>query len=162
MTSNHYFQKWRDTTFPILNSFKKIHLLLLLSLIFFGFNLLAQQVWYKQIISGLNAGTYLVQIKDALDCTFYDTIVLTEPIQLAINLAKVENLCSYECNGELIVGASGGTLPYQFSIDNGVTFQTNNSFTNLCSGLYQINVTDNNNCDLTILGSLIIIDNPKC
>ncbi|GEM_PF-4426827 len=48
MTSNQYFQKWENTTFLNQNYFKKIHLLLLLSLIFFGLNLPAQQVWYNE------------------------------------------------------------------------------------------------------------------
>lgn len=107
---------------------------------------------------GLSAGNYFIEIMDDLNCTFYDTIDILEPVQNGVNISKVENLCSYSCDGELTLNASGGTLPYLYSIDNGTTFLMTNTFNNLCSGQYQVRVVDDNNCQINILDSLLFID----
>jgi hypothetical protein len=41
-----------------------------------------------------------------------------------------------------MVNMSGGYPPYQYSVDDGVTFRNSPFFTNLCSGLYSVVVTD--------------------
>jgi len=53
-----------------------------------------------------------------------DDILITDPS------------CSDSCNGEIVIIASGGIPPMEYSIDNGQTFQTSNSFTGLCAGMY--------------------------
>ncbi len=50
--------------------------------------------------------------------------------------------CSDSCNGEIVINASGGTGLIQYSVDNGVTFQTDNYFTGLCGGMVEIFVQD--------------------
>ncbi len=50
--------------------------------------------------------------------------------------------CSDSCNGEIIINASGGTGLIEYSVDNGVTFQTDNYFTGLCGGMVEIFVQD--------------------
>jgi hypothetical protein len=49
-----------------------------------------------------------------------------------------------ECDGEVTITASGGTGPYTYSIDNGVTFQSADNFANLCEGDYAIIIKDSN------------------
>lgn len=49
-----------------------------------------------------------------------------------------------ECQGTIIITASNGRSPYEYSVDNGVTFQSNNTFTGLCQGDYLIVVRDKN------------------
>ena len=108
--------------------------------------------------TGLNAGTYLIQIRDSENCFFYDTIVISEPLQNSLSVQIVENLCPLECNGEIAMNAAGGTLPYQYTINGGTTYFTTSTFSNLCSGQYQIEVMDGNNCVVSILDSLMFID----
>lgn len=48
------------------------------------------------------------------------------------------------CQGVILITASNGKIPYQYSIDNGITFQTSNVFTGLCQGEYFIVVKDKN------------------
>ncbi len=108
--------------------------------------------------SNLNAGTYYIHVSDSRGCVFYDTVLITEPLQNGVSITKVENLCSDQCTGELVINAIGGTMPYLYSVDNGTSFQTTNAFTNLCSGQYPIKVIDNNNCQINILDSLEFID----
>ena len=59
-----------------------------------------------------------------------DDILITDPS------------CSDSCNGEIVIIASGGIPPMEYSIDNGQTFQTSNSFTGLCAGMYDAVVQD--------------------
>lgn len=49
-------------------------------------------------------------------------------------------ICS--CDGNLMVNVSGGYPPYQYSIDNGVTYFNSPIFSQLCSGIYSIKVID--------------------
>ncbi len=45
-------------------------------------------------------------------------------------------------DGTITVYVSGGTTPYQYSIDGGVTYQASNSFNGLTSGAYSVYVKD--------------------
>jgi gliding motility-associated-like protein len=47
-------------------------------------------------------------------------------------------------NGSITINASGGTAPYQYSINNGVSFQAANVFNGLDSALYLVLVKDAN------------------
>lgn len=46
-----------------------------------------------------------------------------------------------DCDGSLEITASGGTGPYEYSI-NGTTFQSSNLFEDLCVGCYNIIIRD--------------------
>lgn len=60
------------------------------------------------------------------------------------------------CNdGILWVNAQNGNPPFLFSLDNGVTWQTNNYFTDLTAGTYQICIQDANGCEDCITDSLV-------
>jgi hypothetical protein len=52
--------------------------------------------------------------------------------------------CEGVCNGSILINPIGGTAPYTYSIDNGVTYQTSNIFTNVCGGSYSVVVKDSN------------------
>lgn len=111
--------------------------------------------------TSLNAGQYFIEIKDDLNCAFYDTVNVSKPTQNNMTISKTENLCSNTCEGELILNTTGGTSPYLYSINNGVSFQTSHTFTDLCSGEYQIKVVDDNNCHINMVDSLMFIDTLK-
>ncbi len=57
-----------------------------------------------------------------------------------------QNSCGGACTGSVSFAVSGGTQPYTYSSDNGLTFQTNNSFTGLCATNYTLVVKDANGC----------------
>jgi hypothetical protein len=59
---------------------------------------------------------------------------------LGLNVTTNEVLCSGK--GSIIIQAYGGTPPYQYSINNGTTFQTSPIFPNLGSGNYLVVVQD--------------------
>jgi hypothetical protein len=50
--------------------------------------------------------------------------------------------CESTCNGSVIITPFGGTAPYQYSIDNGVTYQNSNIFNGICGGSYPITILD--------------------
>ena len=51
-----------------------------------------------------------------------------------------------DSNGEISVNATGGTGPYEYSIDGAVTWQASNVFSGLLSNSYTIEVRDANLC----------------
>ena len=72
----------------------------------------------------------------------------------------VTNSDCQACNGEILVTPSGGTNPYQYSIDGGVTFQALNNFTALCGGAipgtnYTIDIQDSLGCVATVSDDVI-------
>ena len=63
--------------------------------------------------------------------------------QLVINTVGVESpQCHALCNGSLNISASGTSGPYQYSIDGGATYHSQNFFNSLCAGTYDIWVHD--------------------
>jgi hypothetical protein len=50
-------------------------------------------------------------------------------------------------NGLINIFAAGGSAPYQFSIDGGLTFQSSPIFAGLSPGIYQILVVDQGGCE---------------
>jgi len=50
--------------------------------------------------------------------------------------------CNTGTDGSIVVTASGGSSPYQYSIDNGTTWQMSNTFNGLSAGSYSVIVQD--------------------
>lgn len=79
-------------------------------------------------------------------------VTISQPAELKIeNITKAsyhgsDLSCSTSADGKITVTASGGTTPYQYSIDNGANFQAGNVFSGLAAGTYQIVVKDANGC----------------
>ncbi|MFC4221744.1 T9SS type B sorting domain-containing protein [Flagellimonas marina] len=96
------------------------------------------------------AGDYDVYVRDnngnAGYCqASYDITVAQDP-PLAISVSDSGILCSGEAQATITITASGGEAPYQYSINNGATFQASNTFVNQAAGSYNIRVRDANNC----------------
>lgn len=108
--------------------------------------------------SNLSVNTYIVLIKDANNCTTNSqSFTITEPSAVSFTTTQNNVVCNGGNNGSITVTASGGTGTYQYSKDNGSTFQTSNTFVNLVAGSYTIKVKDANNC-ITISQSVIITE----
>lgn len=62
-------------------------------------------------------------------------------------VTKQNTTCSgnQNCDGSIQVVASGGVPPYQYSINNGTTFQSSNIFNGVCSGTYTVVTKDSVN-----------------
>ncbi len=77
------------------------------------------------------------------DLVFTDTVFVKKktPTETVI---KVDPTCAP--NGSITVTAAGGTPPYQYSINNGTSYQASNVFTGLSGGTYTVLVRDALSC----------------
>ncbi len=94
-------------------------------------------------ITGLCAGVYTVTVTDNNGCQKIDSIEISEPTALVLNMNSSDATCHGVCDGSASVSVSGGTSPYSYSWSNGAT---DSSITGLCAGTYTVTVTDNNGC----------------
>ena len=101
-------------------------------------------------ISNLPAGYYAVEVRDSNNCLAEGNITLQEPDLLEMVLDSLKNpSCRGDANGLIEVSATGGTAAFQYSIDNGLSWQTAGLFTGLSSGTYQMMLRDVNGCETT-------------
>jgi gliding motility-associated-like protein len=97
--------------------------------------------------TGLCSGTYSVLIVDAQGCNNTFSVPVTSPTQLGISSNLQQPDCGF-CNGSATVTGTGGTGPsYTYSWTSGAT---GSEVSNLCAGLYQVEVTDMLNCRQTV------------
>ncbi len=96
-------------------------------------------------IEQLGPGVYTVTVTDANDCTDTGTVTLTEPTDVEVTLTVSQPDCFGRDAGTIIVNATGGAPPYQYSL-NGGPLQTSNTFTNLPADIYTLDVYDANDC----------------
>ncbi|CAA7194759.1 T9SS type B sorting domain-containing protein [Chryseobacterium potabilaquae] len=98
-------------------------------------------------ISNIGAGTYWVDLTFN-GCTYRQTVHVME--------SSLPEIVSIEINGYTVtIGASGGTPPYEYSLDN-ITWQSSNVFQNVPRGNHTIYVRDSKNCDITSRPFVII------
>ncbi|MCX2742378.1 gliding motility-associated C-terminal domain-containing protein [Mangrovivirga sp. M17] len=115
--------------------------------------------------TGLVAGTYDIVVRDGNGCLATVQANVSEPAPLVIdNISSIDAGCTTGNEGEITISASGGTLDYEYSIDNGSTFQNSNNFTGLSAGTYDIVVRDANGCTVSSTatinpGANITVDN---
>lgn len=94
--------------------------------------------------SNLGAGNYTIVITDFKGCTIDSTVTVTEPDSVEVTAIDITNVtCNGDADGGLVIHSPTGS---QFSIDGGTTFQSNNTFTGLLAGTYNIQVQDANGC----------------
>lgn len=99
-------------------------------------------------------GNYIINVRDANGCIDPIDTVLVVPVAPTPTATITSNLCIGTTPTFITVNATSGTAPYQYSLNGGV-FGTNNTFTNLPAGTYNIIVRDSFGCTYTV-PSLII------
>ena len=102
------------------------------------------------IFNGLTAGNYSFTVFDAQGCQIALNANLTEPTALQITAVTTTNSSCNLSNGSLEVIASGGTMPYQYSLDNFISQQGQGLFSSIYAGNYSIQVMDSNGCQNVI------------
>ena len=98
--------------------------------------------------SGLVAGSYHLTVSDANGCQIIQEVNITEPADLAIttNLEK-DVTCFGNSDGAIEVTVRGGTSVYTYSwTKDGTAFANTEDLSNLSPGIYQMTVSDANNC----------------
>ena len=74
--------------------------------------------------------------------------ICSEDYDISVNAIVNDALCGL--NGSITVQAYGGEVPYQYSINGGLTYQSSPMFNGLVDGTYVVFVQDNN----SVVGSL--------
>jgi guanyl-specific ribonuclease Sa len=100
-------------------------------------------------IPNLVAGIYNIEIIDAIGCRTFGswTIEPSSIIRLDTPTVTLTNVkCQGSNDGAITINATGGKLPYSYSIDDGATYVPNNTFANLDAGKYFTYVKDANGC----------------
>jgi len=98
--------------------------------------------------TSLAAGSYQVEVIDAMGCKDITTVTVQQPalLQLQETMSAHQNVdCFGNSTGGVTVAASGGTPQYTYEL-NGVTNNTGVFSNQLAEGVYTVNVTDANQC----------------
>ena len=111
-------------------------------------------------IMDLVAGTYSVTVLDSNNCSNNTSFDITTPDALEYTILGVirDESCEGSCNGQLSIDLSGGSAPYV-----GISTNTSNSnmitstmigdsiLGDMCSGTWDVELTDANNCNSSIM-----------
>ncbi|MCK5788800.1 MAG: SprB repeat-containing protein, partial [Chlamydiia bacterium] len=102
------------------------------------------------IFTNLSPGAYLLLTKDANGCSFYyenNPVVVGNPDELIFtNVIADDGPCIQSAIKTIEVFADGGTGDVSYSIDNGVTYQESNFFTDVPIGDAYLFIKDGNGC----------------
>lgn len=101
--------------------------------------------WQSSNVFNVAAGSHTIIIRDVNGCTTPQTLTVTEPPVLSAVPVNTNASCNGGNDGTITVNATGGNSTYEYSIDNGATWQTGNIF-NVAPGNYAILVRDNLGC----------------
>lgn len=97
----------------------------------------------SSVISGLREDEYRVTVRDANACETRDTFLIESRPYLNVQPWVVHASCGGSCDGSVEIDVSGGEAPYTFVWDDGEEGPVRE---NLCSGGYDVRVTDVNGC----------------
>ena len=91
--------------------------------------------------TGLAVGTYTVSVTDTSGCFATDVITVTAPPSMTLSFTGSDAICSGVCDGNSSASVSNGNSPFTYLWDDSGA-QTNANATGLCSGTYNLTVTD--------------------
>lgn len=96
--------------------------------------------------TNLTAGIYNLVIRDVNNCIRDTTVTITQPPMMTILVTKTNITCFGDNDGTINISITGGVLPYQYSINNGLNYFPTGNFTNLAPGSYSVVGRDANGC----------------
>lgn len=95
--------------------------------------------------TGLLAGTYIVTVTDANNCSVQDTATVFEPTALQLQTYMWPTTCAFGADGQAWVTVAGATPPYSY-LWNDPGSQSSDTAIGLTAGIYTVTVTDSNGC----------------
>ncbi|WP_271782727.1 T9SS type A sorting domain-containing protein [Aquimarina algiphila] len=115
----------------------------------------------SRVFNNVQQGNYSVRVEDGF--TFNNaSVTFTEPDVLSLSITRGDNISCYNgSNGRIVLNPQGGTRPYSFSIDNRLTYISEDDLTDftiesLISGEYEVWLRDANNCEIVIPQSITL------
>ncbi|MEO6830850.1 MAG: gliding motility-associated C-terminal domain-containing protein [Chitinophagaceae bacterium] len=126
----------------------------------------------SNLVTGFNAGTHVVHVKDANGCIRDSSILLTEPAALSFTVPGINQpTCEGFKDGSITIAARGGVSPYTYQMPPN-PYKNVSFYTGLSEGSYTVRVMDSNNCVydtiITLIGNphLVIesvdVQSPSC
>lgn len=122
------------------------------------------------LFSGVGANTYYVEITDNNGCTSYDTVVITEPAEIATTtLVETAIACGGSTGTVRVRIDSGGVANFKYDwstdgsfplpLDSTVTkADTFSLHTGLTAGTYYVRITDNGGAGCVALDTITLVD----
>ncbi|MEA5110565.1 MAG: choice-of-anchor L domain-containing protein, partial [Lentimicrobium sp.] len=100
--------------------------------------------------TGDNAETFIVRVRNSCPCdeniSYVEEVInIYEQVTIA-SVSATNAQCAGQSNGVITINATGGSGSYQYSINNGTTWQSSNTFTGLSAGSYTVLVRDPGSC----------------
>jgi hypothetical protein len=96
-------------------------------------------------LANLEADTYTVTVTDTRDHTATETVEITQPLPLTLNLVTQDASCFSESDGFIFTSVQGGTEPYSYLWNTGAE---TSALANIPAGNYGLTVTDANQCQV--------------
>ncbi len=103
----------------------------------------------SQSVTGLTAGTYHVTVTDSRGCVKTATFVVEESDGMYTTVSISNPVCFGANNAFISVEVTGGTSPYIYNWNTSPS-QLGATATNLSAGVYELTITDVNNCSATV------------
>ena len=109
--------------------------------------------------TGLCADTFHVAVEDLFGCKDTAQVIIREPTLLVSSTDSLEASCFGVCDGRAWVDYSGGTSPYDVDWLNSGN-QTTDTINAVCTGTYQVEITDANGCldtsEVTVTAPIVV------
>lgn len=103
--------------------------------------------------TNLCAGLNFVTVTDGNGCTVVDSINITGPNALTLNLNSTPTSCPGICDGSATAVVTGGVTPYTYLWNTGAITPAING---LCAGTYTVTMTDSTGC--FIIDSVTVVE----
>ena len=98
--------------------------------------------------SGLGVGSYYIEVVDGAGCIAYDTVLLQSATGPSLTATATNVSCFGSADGSISMNASGGTMPYTYSVD-GTSFVSTSTFNGQSASNYTVFVEDASGCQAT-------------
>ncbi len=102
-------------------------------------------------VNNLPAGTHCVTVQDDNTCSIDTCLTVDQPAAIDVVMNVTDESCYGSCDGEITANVTGGSPGYTYSWSDSATSASNN---NLCVGLYQLTVTDNQGCTFNTIATV--------
>ncbi|WP_264535629.1 T9SS type B sorting domain-containing protein [Flavobacterium sp. N1736] len=116
-------------------------------------------------------GNYTASVTDSNNCNITSPFTLSTPVKPIASVTGSDICYDATNQATITVTVTNGVAPYQYSINNGATYQAGNTFSGLVPGTYTVLVKDAYGCTSTAIVqpianqlqvSTVLTNGPKC